>query len=185
VSLAVWERVNRDAASDVNGCWVWQRSKSKTGYGQIAVGRRIEYAHRWLYQHMVGEIPSGYQLAHLCSNRACICPFHLKPMTQREIAQRALGSPEGSRKQYPNGYVAIKRADAWIYEHRAVVEDDLGRPLESHEHVHHINGDRADNRIENLQLMRHGQPRGQAFRCLDCGSHNVAPVPVEVTSANH
>lgn len=48
-----------------------------------------------------------------------------------------------------------------IQEHRLVMSNYIGRPLLPHENVHHVNGDRKDNRLENLELWSTRQPKGQ------------------------
>lgn len=83
------------------------------------------------------------------------------------IGKRSMGW-KGGRHVSKSGYINIYNpthpnttAKGYIQEHRLVVSEHLKRPLKKNENVHHINGDRADNRIENLELWTTSQPSGQ------------------------
>jgi hypothetical protein len=59
------------------------------------------------------------------------------------------------------GYRKIHINGVELWQHRHVMEQHLGRPLLNHETVHHINGVRDDNRLENLEVWSKSQPYGQ------------------------
>lgn len=64
-------------------CWLWTRTLNHHGYGKINFLGMTVSAHRAAYYLLVGEVPAGMELDHLCRVRHCVNPAHLEPVTRR------------------------------------------------------------------------------------------------------
>lgn len=90
---------------------------------------------------------------------------------ERRGASKHILHPIGTISKDSLGYSIIKIGTGkgskdWVKEHRYVMEKYLGRPLQTFENVHHKNGLKQDNRIENLELWVTSQPSGQRVKDL-------------------
>jgi hypothetical protein len=76
------------AVDEATGCWLWTAGKDRDGYARVGWQGRSVSAHRLTYCLLVGEIPTGLEIDHLCRVRHCVQPDHLEPVTHRENTLR-------------------------------------------------------------------------------------------------
>lgn len=128
-----------------------------------------------------------------------------KHRTSQDVVRRVLdeggvprrGQPRGAkhwgfkngRATNSGGYVIVlvdetdqfssmRTSNGYVLEHRLVMARHLGRSLFANETVHHINGNRSDNKISNLELRVGAHGQGVKIACSDCGSTRISYVPI-------
>ena len=99
-----WPKVDRSGGPDA--CWRWLAAKSGNGYGAFYFRGRWGLAYRCAYELLVGPIPEGLQIDHLCRVRDCVNPTHLEPVTHRENLLRGEGvaAQHAAKTHCPRGH---------------------------------------------------------------------------------
>lgn len=81
-----WSKVDRRGPDE---CWPWMGLILNTGYGQIGWRGKGVSAHRLAYELLIGPIPEGLTIDHLCRVRACVNPAHMETVTRGENTLRS------------------------------------------------------------------------------------------------
>lgn len=160
-----------NSTCSVDGC---ERPSRCRGWCGTHYGRWRVHGDVQADKPIVTKKPRGEKL---CKVDGCDRLFIARGWCSAHYARwRRYGDPQGEREIEPKaskgsgstykGYRRVQVDGEHIYEHRAVMEEMIGRPLRDGENVHHVNGRRADNRPENLELWVTGQPPGQRVEDL-------------------
>ncbi len=87
-----WAKVEKSA-----GCWLWTGSRNKGGYGKLMRQGKTIYAHRYSFEARGITIPAGMQVDHICHNKACVRPDHLRIVTPKQNMENLTHGRSGSR----------------------------------------------------------------------------------------
>lgn len=97
-----WGKVNRNGPTMPHmstPCWVWTHKPSDNGYGTLSIGGRAGrtvYAHRYSYELHTGRPLDGRDVDHLCFNRICVNPSHLRATTRKQNVENHQGANRNS-----------------------------------------------------------------------------------------
>lgn len=99
-----WPKVHK-----TDTCWLWTACIFRNGYGNFWDGLKNVKAHRFAYEILVGPIPDGFELDHVrargCTNRHCVNPAHLEPVSKQENIRRGdAGKHWAAKTQCPQGH---------------------------------------------------------------------------------
>lgn len=87
-------RVEKCAVYDLEGnCWNYYGRWTSRGYASAFIDGHSRLLHRYFYEQVIGDIPDGMTLDHLCQTKHCVNPFHMEPVTPGENLRRFHSPP--------------------------------------------------------------------------------------------
>ena len=122
------DRFREKIAIDDTGCHVWTAAKDKDGYGQFRDGDKIRQAHSWACEQSTGNpLPEGFEIDHICRNRACVNPQHLELVTHTENIRRQREAQERMKEQEEEK--AEEKSERTLQRKRKAHSDKAARHL--------------------------------------------------------
>lgn len=129
-SAPMKDRLLLRVQQQAGGCLVWTGTKVNNGYGIIKVNKKSKTVHREAYKAFVGEIPEGLVIDHICGNKLCIRPSHLRAVTNKQNGENLTKLHSNNTSGY-RGVWWNKRSSTWTasvkhngkYHHRYGFED--------------------------------------------------------------
>lgn len=196
--------IAKDIIADYEGGMNWVNLKEKYGFGQMAMREAIRRAgvkikdhggqRRRVYKEEEYEIVRLYKEEGFTQAQICVKLKIGQPVLSRILLSngikptKAFGESHGSWKggisKNEDGYILVRdnsfpemlNRSGYVLKHRIEMAKYLNRPLTKNESVHHIDGDKENNDISNLQLRigKHGV--GVSYCCQECGSKKLKPI---------
>lgn len=171
-SCGCLKRVSR-SSDELLGKTFGRLTVQTDGHRTKRAGKTLVHIKEWRCLCSCGNetyVTTGHLTTGHTNSCGCWSKENSRKLAYKNLAGKKKISPNGSLppRKDKQGYVRVHdrnhpRANqgGFVMEHAKVMSEHLGRDLLPHENIHHLNGDRADNRIENLEVWSKSQPCGQ------------------------